>query len=124
MTNSGNFLTSTSIFSERSSPFDESSMTINKLSLESIGVILPVNVLLSSTSILVCGVSAIKLDSSTSFQYILAVISPYFSPSFVNSNDQSSSTFSISVFPKSIVYSISGEDSVTVIDVETTSSEP
>ena len=115
---------SISIVSDKSSPFEESSITINKLSLESIGVILPANVLLSSASILVCGVSAIRLDSSSSFQYILAVISPYFSPSLVNSKDQSSSTFSISVFPKSIVYSISGEDSATVIDVETLSSEP
>ena len=83
---------------------------------------MPVNVLLSSTSILVCGVSMIKLDSSLTFQYNLAIISPYFSPSLVNSKDQSSSTFSISVFSKSIVYSISGEDSTTVMEVETLSS--
>ena len=124
ITNSGIFLISSSIVSVKSSPLEASSITRNKLSAESIGVILPENILLSSTSILVCGVSAIKLDSSSSFQYSLAIISPYFSPSLVNSNVQSSSTFSISVLSKSRLYSISGEDSTTVIDVDTLSSDP
>ena len=110
--------------SDINTPFEASSIIINISLSESIGVILPVNVLLSSTSIRVCGVSPIKLDSSSSFQYNLATISPYFSPSLLNSKDHSSSLFSIKVFAKLRVYSISGEDSETVIDVDTLSSEP
>ena len=101
MAKSGSFLTSVSIISLRSSPLVMSSTTRISISFELIGVSFPEKVLLSSTSILVCGVSDIILDSSSSFQYNLATISPYFSPSLVNSNDQSSSTFSINVLPNS-----------------------
>ena len=113
-----------SIFSTSNTPLEASSITSNNESSDCIGVNCPVKILLSSTSILVCGVSVIKLSSSSSFQYNLATISPYFSPSLVNSKDQSDSVFSINVEPNSISYSISGEDSVTVIVVETLSSEP